>query len=556
MFLLDLLQTILLFKVPLLNQFAPPTRAPTSGGAFDCSADAIKSLLPEGSKVLYASHYDADDSFTPPLEHNSGAFRISSYVLPRSACVFQANLTLPGETEHSVGVVLPDDWNGRFLTAGNGGFSGSVSWGSIIDASWYGFAAVSTNTGHESSGAEWAYHNQEALANWGYRAMHDAVVNGKSVTEQYYGKNISYSYYRGCSAGGKQGLKEVEMFPDDFDGVIAGAPAWWTTHLQLWNMIVGIWNSPAESLHHLSNEHIDLLAHEVIRQCDPQDGVEDNIVMNPDACIFRPEALLCADDAKDPSACLNTEQIKTVYKLHNDWVEANHTFVFPHLTLSSEWKWSGLVSSPSRLGTDYVKWMLQLGDDWRWEDWNPELIKLSDELNPGNATTDDYDLSPFYNKGGKLLHYHGWSDWSIAAGSSIYFYDQVVNALRPKGINPDDFYRFYLIPGMGHCGGTSDLMNAPWVIAGDGQSSSLGRDGNVHSVPGYEDAKHDVVLAMMNWVENGASPNGLIATKFVNDKDPEEGVYRQRPLCVYPAEARYKGSGNVNAAENWKCREL
>lgn len=114
MFLLDLLQTILLFKVPLLSQFAPPSRAPTSG-AFDCSADAIKSLLPEGSKVLYASHYDADDSFTPPLEHNSGAFRISSYVLPRSACVFQANLTLPGETEHSVGVVLPDDWNGRFL---------------------------------------------------------------------------------------------------------------------------------------------------------------------------------------------------------------------------------------------------------------------------------------------------------------------------------------------------------------------------------------------------------------------------------------------------------
>lgn len=115
MFLLDLLQTILLFKVPLLSQFAPPSRDPTSGGAFDCSADAIKSLLPEGSKVLYVSHYNVDDSFTPPLEHNSGAFRISSYVLPRSACVFQANLTLPGETEHSVGVVLPDDWNGRFL---------------------------------------------------------------------------------------------------------------------------------------------------------------------------------------------------------------------------------------------------------------------------------------------------------------------------------------------------------------------------------------------------------------------------------------------------------
>lgn len=115
MFLLDVLQTILLFKAQLLSQFAPSGRGPTSGGAFDCLVDDIKSLLPDGSKVLYASHYDADDRFTPPLEHNSGAFRISSYTLPRSACVFQANLTLPGETEHSVGVVLPDDWNGRFL---------------------------------------------------------------------------------------------------------------------------------------------------------------------------------------------------------------------------------------------------------------------------------------------------------------------------------------------------------------------------------------------------------------------------------------------------------
>ncbi|PWY68614.1 tannase and feruloyl esterase [Aspergillus heteromorphus CBS 117.55] len=553
MLILDLLQTILLWKAELEN-YLPGTGPGSSVGGYQCSPDSIKTLLPAGSKVLYASHYQADATFTPPKEHNAGAFRASSFVLPRSACVFQANLTLPGDTQHSVGVVLPDDWNGRFMTAGNGGFSGSVSWGSVVDAAWYGFAAISTNTGHESSGAEWAYQNEEALKNWGYRAMHNAVVNGKSLTENYYGKDISYSYYRGCSAGGKQGLKEVEMFPNDFDGVIAGAPAWWTTRLQLWNMIVGIWNSPADSPHHLSNEHLGLLAQEVIRQCDPQDGVKDNMVMDPSACDFRPEELMCGDDATDKSTCLNPQQVKTVHKLHSDWVE-DGKFIFPHLTMSSEYDWRGLVAAPANLGTDYVKWMLQLGGNWTWEDWNADLIKLSDELNPGNATADNYDLSPFYNKGGKLIHYHGWSDWSIATGSSIYFYDQVTAALQPKGIDLDDFYRFFLVPGMGHCAGTSDLMNAPWAFAGDGQSSRFGKDGSVHSVPGYEDARHDVVLAMMNWVENGTSPDELIATKFVNDRDPQQGVYRQRPLCVHPAQAQYKGTGDINAADSWECKK-
>ncbi|KAF9884990.1 hypothetical protein FE257_000813 [Aspergillus nanangensis] len=428
-----------------------------------------------------------------------------------------------------------------------------------VDASWYGFAAVSTDTGHESSGAEWAYHNPEALANWGYRAMHDAVVKGKAVTEGYYKKKIAYSYYRGCSAGGKQGLKEVEMFPDDFDGAIVGAPAWWTTHLQLWNMIVGIWNSPADAPHHLAQSHIDAVAKEVIRQCDPQDGVKDGIVMNPDACTFRPETLLCSTTGgvvdTDTSSCLSAEQVGTVRKLHRDWVEENSTFVFPHFALSSEWEWSGLVAAPSNLGTDYVKWMLQLGGDWTWQDWDPELIRLSEKLNPGNATADDYDLSPFRQKGGKVIHYHGWSDWSIAVGSSVYFYDQVAQNMQPKGVDLDDFYRFFLIPGMGHCAGTSDLMQAPWVIAGDGQSSNLGA-GNVHSVPGYEDSRHDVVFAIMDWVENGKAPSDLVATKFANDSNPDQGVFRQRPLCVYPAEAKYKGSGDINAAESWECMPL
>jgi feruloyl esterase len=217
-------------------------------------------------------------------------------------------------------------------TAGNGGFAGSVSWSAIIDAMWYGFAATSTDTGHESGSAEWAYHNEEAITNWGYCALHDTVIRAKTVIQGYYGKNISYSYYRGCSAGGKQGLKEVEMYPNDFDGVIAGAPAWWTTHLQLWNMIVGIWNSPADAPHHIPTPLFDVIHAEVLKQCDPQDGVKDGIVSDPPRCNFRPETLLCGAGA-DKSSCLTPAQLVTVKKLHSSWTEANSTFIFPSFSL-------------------------------------------------------------------------------------------------------------------------------------------------------------------------------------------------------------------------------
>ncbi|TGO44518.1 hypothetical protein BCON_0504g00010 [Botryotinia convoluta] len=529
--------------------------------AYDCSVSAIAALLPAKSIVFYATHYDAGATFTPPPEYNAGGGPLGGApsgppgrggsMIPQAGCIVQGNVSLSATSQYSFGLALPDNWNGRFLTVGNGGFSGSVSWDSVIDGMWYGFSSVSTATGHESGGAEWAYNNPEALENWGYRAMHDTVLKGKAVTQGYYGTNISYSYYRGCSAGGKQGLKEIEMFPNDFNGVVAGAPAWWTTHLQLWNMIVGIWNQPANSSHYIPPSISTYLADEVIRQCDAQDGVTDGIVMDPLACKFNATKLFCPAGATDTATYLNSDQISTFNKLHSDWVEAGQ-FLFPSFTLGSEWGWNGLVSSPSPLGTTYVQYMLGLGTDWTWEDWNPAIILLSDLINPGHPTADNFNLAPFYKKGGKLLHYHGLSDASIATGSSIYFYNQVAKALKPQGIKLDDFYKFYLVPGMGHCAMTYPKMNAPWVIGGDGQAGGLTRTS--HGVPGFQDAKHDVLLAVMAWVENGTVPTDIIATKYANDTNPDGGVLRQKPLCAYPSKAVYDGTGDVNAPENWSCK--
>ncbi|GKZ38000.1 hypothetical protein AbraIFM66950_009892 [Aspergillus brasiliensis] len=535
-----------------MKSATPLLAAAGVAAAKNCSVDTIAQFLPKNATVFYANHYEKGYNFTPPIELNYGLtsdpMGISAYELPLAGCVAQANISLPNNTQHSVGLVLPDEWNGRFMAVGNGEFAGSVGWSSIINTMWYGFASVSTDTGHEGNNGSFGYHNEVALTNWGYRALHDAVVNGKKVTEGYYGKKISYSYYRGCSAGGKQGFKEVEMYPEDFDGVVAGAPAWWTSHQQLWNVLTAIWNLPETADYHVSDAQMTAVQDEILKQCDPQDGLKDNILQNPFGCVFDPVPVMCNATSSNDT-CVTPAQLKTVNKLFNPWYEANDTLIFPGYTLGTE------VGAPS-LDDDfvtYIQYMLQIGYDWTWKDWNPDLVALSDEINPGNATTDDFDISPFYKKGGKLLHYHGYSDPSIATGSSVYLFNHIQEALRPQDIPIDDFYRFFLVPGMEHCTGTPSDQDAPYYMNGDSQAGSL--SGNVFGVPGFNDSKHDLVLAIMAWVENGTAPDYLVPTKFKND-DVADGVDKQRPICPHPQLAKYKGSGDVNKAENWYCGTL
>jgi feruloyl esterase len=242
--------------------------------------------------------------------------------------------------------------------------------------------------------------------------------------------------------------------------------------------------------------------------------------------------------------------MSTVNKLFNPWVETNDTLIFPGYTLGTE------VGAPS-LSADfvtYIQYMLQIGGEWTWKDWNSkELIALSDKLNPGNATADNFDISPFNKKGGKLIHYHGYSDPSIATGASFYFFNHVAEALKPKGIEIDSFYRFFPIPGMEHCTSTPSDQNAPFYVNGDDQSGSL--TGNYWGVPGFNDSKHDIVLAIMDWVENGTAPDYLVPTKWFND-NPADGVEIQRPICPYPQLALYSGSGNTSLSANWHCGTL
>ena len=447
--------------------------------------------------------------------------------------------------------------------------SGGINWNDMGTNVHYGFASMSTDTGHISTTGDgsWALNNAQAQVDWGYRAMHGSVVLAKELIASYYGRSISYSYYSGCSTGGRQGLKEVQMFPEDFDGVLAGAPAWWTTHLQTWTVKVGLYNLPNDGANHIPATLFPIISAEVFRQCDAQDGVTDGIISDPYGCDFYPETLLCDQDdvvTNDPSpsyssnssACLTAAQIDTLYHIYNDWVDTNQTFVFPHLALGSEAQWpalldTSLTGAPSSLGTSWVANFLLSDPSWDFYNLSYETVLLADAVNPGMANADDFDLSPFHARGGKLLHYHGLSDGLIATGSSLYFYKQVLKTMIGQGTGLGDWYRFFLVPGMQHCAGS--VNNAPWYFAGANQPFGLGS--SVYSVPGFADPKHDILMALMAWTEEGRAPDSIIATKFTNDS-VESPVVRQRPLCPYPLQARYIGVGDVDDAENWKCRTI
>ncbi|KAF7927540.1 uncharacterized protein EAE98_005922 [Botrytis deweyae] len=468
----------------------------------NCSVAAFEAIVPPTATVVLVQEVSQNATFTVPVADTG--FPTNPARLP-ALCAIQIEMSTEAGTTFNCGLFLPKNWTGRFLTSGNSGFAGGVNYLEMGAGASYGFAAMSTDTGHDSSvfgNASWAV-DPESVTDWAWRAMHLSVVAAKEVVEAYYGKNITYGYYNGCSTGGRQGLKEVEEFPDDFDGAVIGAPAWWTVHLQLWNVQTALYNYPSTA----------------------------------------------------PGYIPSKSQLDTLYHYYNDWVIGNQTFVFPHFEIGSEGLWGG-GSSPD---LDYPQYFLGLGTNFTADDWDPEyLVALSEALNPGNATADNFDLSPFYKKGSKIIHYHGMADNSIATASSVYFYEHVLRTLKSQGIDLDDFYRFFLVPGMEHCSGTPSTQNAPWYIGGTTQASVIGDDSTgywIHSKPGFDNAQHDVLLALIDWVENDTAPTQVIATKW-NDEATLDYVTNQRPICMYPQQAKYVGTGNTSVATNWECQSL
>lgn len=514
-----------------------------------CSPDFIQSLLPSdvNAKVLSAESYSANSTFFGTPNY----YQADTSNLP-AHCNILIDVKSSETSNYKFALWLPEDWNQRLWMVGNSGFVGNIHHTAMGERLRAGFAAVSTDTGHESAmwESDWAHGNPERMIDFGWRSVHGSATLSKKLAAKYYESPVKYSYWSGCSTGGRQGIKELQIAPDTFDGVLSSAPAWWVSHNHLWAIQIASHNLPEDAEHHIPISLYPVISAEVTRQCDAVDGLQDGIIAEPWKCNFHPEELLCTPNRK--TECLTAAQLHTLDRIYSDWVEDDQTFIFPGMDLGSEPEWPVFIRTPEPfgLGIGYVQDFLLNDTTWDWRTLNHDIVKLADQIDPAQARTDNYDLSPFQKKGGKLLMYHGYSDGLIPAASSVYFRDHVVRELAAKGVNVDDFFRLFLMPGTCHCQFSGH--NAPWFINGADQSRFLGP--SVSSVPGFEDSRHDAMLALIAWVEQGKAPDELVGTKFVEDL-PEKGVHRQRMYCPYPMTPKLKeGAEDVDSGDSWYCQ--
>lgn len=509
-----------------------------------CKSSTFEPILPAGAVVLFTTSISANGTFNEDLQPGE---TVGSPSLP-ALCAAKFTLPSSEDTSIDVAIFLPEVWNQRFMATGNGGFGGYINWSDMGQYAHYGFASMSTNTGHYSGAldATWALNKPESLVDWGHRAIHQSTVFSKEIVAAYYDTPSQYHYFSSCSNGGRQGLMELTAYPDDYDGIISGAPAWWMTHLFTWMAQIEKINAP-DLPGHISDSLFQLINSEIKSQCSPQNGVNDGIIADPRRCHFVPEGLLCnATQALTGSECLTSPQISTLYHMLNDWVETNQTFVHPALDLGAEY----VLGNPAgaSYGFDFLRNMVYNSTSYGTADFDFLRTMQFADFVVGGTLNADFAVERFRARGGKIIQYHGLTDDLIPSGDSIYWHRKVQERLVSQGLSVDDWYRLFLVPGMNHCAASSS--GAPWYFAAASHHSTV--KGALYSTPGFADAKHDITLALLDWVEKGIPPAEIVATLYKNET-VGLGVEKQRPLCPYPRSAVYSGKGDIDVAVNWAC---
>jgi Tannase and feruloyl esterase len=517
------------------------------GQAAAAGADACKGLarleLP-GAKVVSAETVPAG-ALPPPANLPPWmAGDPSIYKTLGAFCRVVVKATPSADSDIKIEVWLPGEgWNGKFRGLGNGGFAGEIDIRGLAGALRQGYAASGTNTGHSAGGtdATWALGHPEKVTDFGYRGIHSMTEVAKATIKAFYGKGPQHSYFGSCSNGGRQALMEAQRFPEDYDGILAGAPANAWTHL-LTKALADAQATTVDPASYVSARKLPAIAKAVNLSCDAQDGVTDGVLNDPRQCSFRPASLLCK--GPDSDACLTAPQVTALEKLYAGPRDSSGRLIFPGYPPGAEegnggWGlWiTGQAPGKSLLfafGTGYFTNMVYERADWDYRTANlDQALKAAEEKTAGKLDATDANLKPFKARGGKLILYHGWNDPAISALNTIDYYESVVSTLgRPE---TDAFARLYLVPGMQHC---SD---------GPGPNA-FGQSGAALT----NDPRHNVMAALEQWVEKGAAPSTIVATKFAND-DETKGAQTTRPLCPYPQVATYKSPGDPKDAASFVC---
>jgi len=456
--------------------------------------------------------------------------RITATAKPSSASDIKIEVWMP-----STG------WNGKFRGQGNGGFAGQIDYRVLGFAVSLGYASAATDTGHAAEGtdASWALGHPEKIVDFAYRAIHEMTVIGKATVKAFYGDAPLRAYFANCSNGGRQALMEAQRYPDDYDGILAGAPANYWTHL-LGSALYDAQTTTLDPASYIPTSKIPTIAKAVNDSCDAKDGVTDGVLNDPRQCHFEPASLLCK--AADSDACLTQPQVTALKKLYEGAHDSKGNQLFPGFLPGGEegaggWPLWITGTSPGKsllfaFGGGFFSNMVYDKADWDYKKTNlDEAVATADEKFAGVLNATDTNLKPFESHGGKLIIYHGWNDAAISALNSINYYENVQSKMGKQ--EAASFLRLFMVPGMQHCGGGP----GPDVFGQSGFSSS-------------NDPQHNMYLALEQWVEKGTAPSTVIATK-----QPGEGstVKVTRPLCAYPQVAKYKGTGDTNDAANFVC---
>lgn len=368
-------------------------------------------------------------------------------------------------------------------------------------------------------------------------SVHTGVVVGKEITNTFYNQSYNKSYYFGCSTGGRQGWKEAQAFPDDFDGIVAGDPAIAFDNLTSWSGSFYTITGASNSSNFIPFSLWEVIHQDILNQCDGLDGAVDGIIETAIQCNYRPESLVCAPNATNQSSCLTGEQAETVRLIFSPLYGEDGSLVFPRMNPGSELLAALIYYSgvPIYLSYDWFQYAV-----YNDPSWDPATLNVKDysyawNLNPADINTWSGDLSAFSSRGSKILTYHGQQDFAITSEISEQYYDFVSRTMELPATDLDDFYRFFRISGMGHCEGGPGAWNI-------GQSAT----GVVELDP-----DKNVLLAMVRWVEDGVAPETITGTKFVNDI-PTEGVAFERRHCRYPLRNMCVG-GNSTDVDDWEC---
>jgi len=508
------------------------------------NCEALAQLELPGAKIVSAETFTAG-AFPPPQNMafwmgESAAF----YKSLGAFCRVAAEAKPSADSNIKIEVWMPvEGWNGKLLGEGNGGFAGEIGHYGLGNALKQGYAAVGTDTGHSAGGtdASWAIGHPEKVADYGYRGIHEMTRVAKAAVQAFYGSAPQHSYFGGCSNGGRQALMEAQRFPEDYDGILAGAPANYWTHL-LTKALADAQATTLDPASYIPSSKLPAIAGAVNAACDAQDGVADGILNEPNKCKFDPAVLLCKEG--DSEKCLTAPQITALKKLYAGPRDAKGNLIFPGYVPGAEegrGGWTTWITGPAPgksllfvFGGGYFSNMVYEKADWNYRDTTvDDALKAAEAKTSKVLDANDANLAGFKARGGKLILYHGWDDPAISALNSIDYFESVGNRMGSR--ERDAFVKLYMMPGVQHCAdgpGPASFGQYP------------GADG--------KDAQHNAELALEQWVEKGIAPASIVATKYVDD-DPGKGVKMTRPLCPYPQVAKYKGRGDSNDAGNFVC---